>query len=144
MVVAGGVELEFVDGLAVGAGDADVEVLDEHEDFGAGVTAAEADVVESAPVTERELAEAVDDVMADSVVGVVEALEPRRGLGPGVVGTTGCSSAESSVRSDVVVVVAEGVELGLEFGGGVDGGLAGEPLLSVWWKRSTFPQVWGW
>jgi hypothetical protein len=66
LVVAGGVELEFVDGLAVGAGDADVEVLDEHEDFGAGVTAAEADVVESAPVAERELAEAVDDVMADS------------------------------------------------------------------------------
>jgi hypothetical protein len=57
-----------------------VEVLDEHEDFGAGVTAAEADVVESAPVAERELAEAVDDVMADSVVGVVEGLEPGRGL----------------------------------------------------------------
>lgn len=70
MVVAGGVEVEFADGLAVGVGDSDVEVLDENEDLGAGVVATDADVVEAAAVAEGELAEAIDGVVADPVVRV--------------------------------------------------------------------------
>ena len=45
----------------------------------------------------------------------------------------------------MVVVVDEGVELGLQLGDGGRAGLGGEPcFLRVWWKRSTLPQVVGW
>ena len=72
MVVAGGVEGELAEELAVGGGDADVEVLDEDQDWLAVVAAADADVVEPAAVAQGELAGGVDGVVAYSVVGVVE------------------------------------------------------------------------
>ena len=60
MVVAGGVEDEFADEVAVFGDDADVAVVDEHEDFGAGVGASDADVVEAAVVAQGEFAVLVD------------------------------------------------------------------------------------
>ena len=57
LVVAGGVEGEFAEEFACGGvDDADVEVLDEHQDAGSGVGPADADVVEAAAVAEGELA----------------------------------------------------------------------------------------
>jgi len=65
------VDDEFPDELAGGGvDDADVQVLDEHEDRGAGVFAAGAGVVEAAADPEGELAGRVGAVGADAVVGV--------------------------------------------------------------------------
>ncbi|MEZ5139761.1 MAG: hypothetical protein R2711_13640 [Acidimicrobiales bacterium] len=47
------------------------------------MSAADADVVESAAVAQGELAELVDDVVADPVVGVVEGGPGRDGFGSG-------------------------------------------------------------
>ena len=67
LVVAGGVE--FADQFAGGGvDDADVQVLDEHEDRGAGVFGAGADVVEAAADAQGELAGRVGAVGADAVV----------------------------------------------------------------------------
>jgi hypothetical protein len=56
LVVAGGVEGEGSDELAVFVEDADVAFVGEYEDACAGVSAAEADVVESAGVAQGDLA----------------------------------------------------------------------------------------
>jgi hypothetical protein len=49
LVVPGGVECEFADEFCGGGvDDSDVEVLDEHEDPGAGVGSADADVAKPA------------------------------------------------------------------------------------------------
>ncbi|MGA8254434.1 MAG: hypothetical protein WBW75_07570 [Mycobacterium sp.] len=53
-----------------GVDDADVEVLDEDWDAGAGVGSADADVVRPAGVAQGEFSELVDAVGADAVVGV--------------------------------------------------------------------------
>ena len=60
---------EFAEDLAGGGvDDADVEVVDEHQDAGSGVGSADADVVELAGVAEGELAAGVDAVGAGAVV----------------------------------------------------------------------------
>ena len=53
-----------------GVDDADVQVLDEHDDVGPGVGPADADVVEPAVVAQGDDAGGVDAVAADAVVGV--------------------------------------------------------------------------
>src|SRR5689334_12650698 len=84
LVVAGGVEGEFSDEFAGGGvDDADVEVVDEFEDWGSGVGSADPDVVHAAVDAQAELAVLVDDVVQDSVVHVVAAVGCRGGLGPG-------------------------------------------------------------
>jgi hypothetical protein len=65
----------------VGVDDADVAVLDEHEDVGSGVGLADADGVELAVVAECDLAGFVDAVVADAVVGVVAAVTWGGGFG---------------------------------------------------------------
>ena len=63
LVVAVGVEGELADEFAGGGvDDADVQVVDEHEDGGPGVGSADADVVQAAVVAEGELAVGVDAV----------------------------------------------------------------------------------
>ena len=70
LVVAGGVEGQLAQELAGnGIDDADVQVLDEHEDGGSGMGPADADVVEPAVVAEGDFAVGVDAVRADAVVG---------------------------------------------------------------------------
>src|SRR4051812_16574933 len=69
LVVAAGVEGEFADEFAgVFGDDADLEFADEHEDAGAGVVVADADVVQAAVVAQGEFAVAVDAVFADAEV----------------------------------------------------------------------------
>jgi hypothetical protein len=69
LVVLGRVELEFSQELAVVGEDADVAILDQDQDVGAGVASADADVVEPAVVSQGEDAAGVDLVVADAVVG---------------------------------------------------------------------------
>ena len=54
MVVLGRVELEFSEELAVVGEDPDVELVDQDQDVGAGVAAADADVVKPAVVAQGE------------------------------------------------------------------------------------------
>ena len=68
-----------------GVDDADVEVLGEEQDSGAGVGAADGDVVHSSCVAEGDDAVFADLVVPDSVVGVVVAAGSGGGFGECVV-----------------------------------------------------------
>jgi len=151
LVVPGGVDGELAEQLAgVGAVDADVQVLDEHQDAGPGVGPADADVVEPAAGAEGELAVGVDAVGADPVVGVGGAVAGS-GLGPGGVGGgRGGPVRQGPVRPPGVVDAGEGVEEGLELAGsgGLDR-LGAEPFLEgllesfdfalgLWWFGLPF------
>jgi hypothetical protein len=59
--------------------------FDELEDWGSGVLRADADVVQPAVETQGELAEGVDLVVEDSVVGLGAAVGARAGFRAGVV-----------------------------------------------------------
>ena len=64
MVVAGWVEFEVAEEFAGGVvDDADVAVVDEHDDRGVGVGSADADVVESSVVAQGDFAVGVDAVV---------------------------------------------------------------------------------
>ena len=63
--VKGEVAEEFSGG---GVDDADVEVVDEHDDVGSGVGSSDADVVEGAGVAEGDGSCVADDVVSDPVV----------------------------------------------------------------------------
>jgi hypothetical protein len=129
LVVLGRVELQLSEEFAVVGEDADVELVDQDEDVGAGVAAADADVVEPAVVAQGEHAAGVELVVADAVLGVVQGQAGRDGLGPGLVGLDRGAPAEGAVGPLGVVVAAEGVELGLELPQGPGPGPGGEPLL---------------
>jgi hypothetical protein len=81
LVVAGGVEGELADEVAVLGEDADVEVVGEDQDPVAGVASAEADVVEAAVVAQGDRAVVADAVVADPVVAVDEGGAGGDGLG---------------------------------------------------------------
>jgi hypothetical protein len=101
--------------------------LDQDQDAGAGVGSADADVVEPAGDAQGDDAGLVDAVGAYPVVGVGAGC--WIGLGAGGVGRRGGGAmGQGAVRSAVVVLLDEGIELGLEFGDGGGPGLAGEPL----------------
>lgn len=71
MIVPGGVDGEVADELAGrGVDDSDVEVVDEHQNAGSGVGAADADVVQLAVDPQREGAVGVDAVGAHALVAV--------------------------------------------------------------------------
>ena len=90
MVVAAGVDGQFAEQFTGGGvGDADVEVVDEHDHVGSGVGSADAEVVEAAGHAQGDHAAVVDAVVADAGVGVVAAAGGREGLGEGVVGGGG-------------------------------------------------------
>jgi len=131
LVVPGGVDGEFAEELAGGGvDDADVQVLDEHQDAGPGVGAADADVVEPAVDAQGQLAVFVHAVGADPVVGVGGPVAGG-GLGPGGVGGgRGGPVRQRAVRPAGVVEAGEGVEQGLELaeGGGL-GPLGAQPVL---------------
>jgi hypothetical protein len=116
LVVAGGVEDEFADELAaVALEDADVEVVDEDYDIGAGAALAQADVVSAAGVADGDDAGGVDFVVAHPVVRR-DLVAGGEGFGPGVERLDGGASVQRPVGSDGVVVGQEIVELGLQFG----------------------------
>jgi hypothetical protein len=128
LVVAVGVDGEFAEGLAVVGDDAYVLVGDEEQDAGAGVSAADTDVDEFGPVAEGDLAGLVDAIAANPVVDRDgDSGAAGRGLGASVERLCRCPPGQRPVRSDVVVVVAEAVELGLQLGERRGWGLFGEP-----------------
>jgi hypothetical protein len=110
LVVAGGVEGEFAEQFAGGGGDdADVQVLDEQQDVGSGVGAADAEVVEAAAVAQGHDAVGADLVGADPVVGVGGPVAGG-GFGPGGVdGGWGDQAGQGFVRPLLVVVAGERV-----------------------------------
>jgi hypothetical protein len=69
--------------LSAGAEHADVQVVDQDEHGCAGVSAAQADVVQPAVVPQGEFAVGVDLVVADPEVAVDQRNARRGGLGPG-------------------------------------------------------------
>ena len=71
MVVAGQVDGEFADEFAGdGVDDADLEVLDEHQDVGSLVGSPDADMAELAVHAQGDVSGLADPVDADAVVGV--------------------------------------------------------------------------
>ena len=85
----------------------------------------------------------VDAVVADPVVRG-DAVAGGKGFGAGVKRLQGSVTADGPVGSDPVVVGQEVIELVLKFGDVCARGRARSRFLSVWWNRSTLPQVCGW
>ncbi|HEY2044155.1 MAG TPA: hypothetical protein VGH11_15880 [Jatrophihabitans sp.] len=117
--------------------------MHEHQDGRLGVASAHSDVVQAAVVAQGEFAVGVDLVVADAVVAIDERDAGGGRFGPGGVCLGWGASVQSSVWSDGVVVVAERVELALQFGDGGCLGLGGQPFLDGLVEASTLPQVCG-
>ena len=74
----------------------------------------------------------VDAVFADAeVLADLDALPGGDGAGSGCPSRGGSLPVDAAVRALVVVVVGEGVQLGLQLGDGGRGGLPGEPVLQA-------------
>src|SRR4051794_35872378 len=115
LIVLGGVQDQFTEQFAGGfVDDADVEVLDQEQDVGSGVGSSDADVVQASVVAQGDHPGGVDDVFADAVVGVGGVGAVGGGFGSGGVGDGGGAASQGPVGSVVVVVLPEGVDLGLE------------------------------
>src|SRR5829696_6667848 len=89
LVVPAGVQDQFAHQLTgVAVDDADVQVVDEQADRGAGEPGAEADVVQPAVVAHGHTAAAVDLVVSDPAVGGDDRAA-WNGFGPGLIGLGG-------------------------------------------------------
>ena len=123
--------------------DGDVVVVGEREDAFAGVLCADAEVVHSSGASEGHSAVGVEAVVAQAVVrwGVAGG---GGGFGGGAVGVAGGAACERAVGAVFVVVLAELVELALQFGraSGLAVGRRSQRC-RVWWKRSILPWVCG-
>jgi hypothetical protein len=130
LVVATGVQGELAQQLAVLGDDPHLQISDQDQDAGAGVAAAQADVVEPTVVAQGDDAGAVDLVVADAVVGRDPPLGAC-GSGLRARGKGGCwgAAAQGPMGPSGVVVVAEPIQLGLQLRDGVGLGLLGEPAL---------------
>ena len=93
LVVPGGVEGELADEFAVFIEDADVEIVGEHEDAGAGETSSEADVVELAVVAQRDHAAGIDAIATHAVVPIGDRLSGRVRSGAGSESFCRCAAA---------------------------------------------------
>ena len=114
--------------VAAGGDDADVGAGDEEMYLAISVNGADSNVAEAAQVAEGDAAVGIDAVLADAIVGgPVEGLRP--GLELGVEDRQWRLTAESAVWATLVVVLPEGVELGLENGQRAGGSLPGEKQL---------------
>ena len=127
-VVVVGVDGVFAEDFAGGVvDDGDVVGVDQEGDWLSGVGGADAEVVHPAGAAEADFAVAVDVVGADPVVRPVGVVVGWGGFRGGGVGVGGGVAGEGPVGPEMVVEVAEPVELGLEVGEGGGGGLCGEP-----------------
>ena len=132
LVVAVRVEGEFAEDLAGGGvDDADFQAVDEQQDVGSCVGSSDADVVESAVVSQGHHACFVDAVGAHPVVDLSGDEGAGGGFGSGRVGgVRGRAVRQRSVGPVLVVVLAEGVDQGLQLGDGRGlVWLGGEPFL---------------
>jgi len=123
VVVSIWLESQRSEKLTVLGDDADVGVGDEKVDLPVLVRGTDADVPEPAEVAQGDRAEAINFVAADAVVDWRWLIE-RLGLDECIEDGHGGLPVEGAVRSDVVVVGAEDVELVLQFDQ-----RAGRPLL---------------
>src|SRR5512132_3706051 len=129
LVVPVGVQDQFADQLTgVAVDDADVQVVDEQADRGAGEPGAEADVVQPAVVAHSDRAPSVDLVGPDPVVGGDDRAG-RNGFGSGRIGLCGGAPAQRAVRLDGVVVGLEPVQLVLQSDQSGGPGLSPQPFL---------------
>jgi hypothetical protein len=104
-----------------------VQVLDQEQDAGSGVGAADADVVQPPAGAQGDVPGAADLVAADPVVRVAGPVT-RGGFGPGGVGGRRRGAAgQGTVRPLVVVNSGEGVQEALQLG--EVSGLGGQPVL---------------
>src|SRR6266851_1317405 len=115
VVVSICLECQRSEKLTVVGHDADVGVGDEQVDLPVLVHGTDANVPEPAEVAQGDPAEAIDFVVADAVVDRRRLVE-RLGLDECLEDGHWCLPVEGAVRSDVVVVGAEDVELVLQFG----------------------------
>ena len=117
LVVPSRVESQGAEQHSVGRDDADVSASDQEVDLAVSVPGPDGDVSESAQVAQCDLAVVIDAVAADAVVG-----GRLEGFGAcfetGVEGFYRGPSAEGAVRSDMVVVLAEVVQLKLQLSDG--------------------------
>jgi hypothetical protein len=149
LVVAGWVEGELAQQLpGVFSEDADVPVQGQDQHAGAGMAAAQPDVVQAAARAQGDHAAGIDLVAAQAGVGRQRARAGQPGtwggFGPGGVGLGGRAAAQRAVGSLGVVVGPEGVELwAWSCSAVVARGWRASHFLRVWWKRSTLPQVCG-
>ncbi len=110
LVIAGGVDRERTEELAVLAHDADVSAGHEDEDRLVAVRGSDADVSEPAAIAQGDGADLVDPVMANAVLDG-SGLSSRAGLEPSGEGRGRCTAVKRAVRPRLVVVEAERVEL---------------------------------
>src|SRR5690349_15890438 len=98
LVDAVGVDAVFGDGLSVGGEDADVAVVDEHEDVLSAVGSSDAEVAEFPGVALGHLAGLVDAVASDAeFAGVADRCCRGFGFDAGVVGGAGRRAVFGSV-----------------------------------------------
>lgn len=115
----------------------------EEQDWGAGVGAADAEVVQAAGVAQGEFAEWVDGVVADAELRV--GLAGGGGFGSGQVGLFGGEPAGvRAVSACGVVDDAETVEQVLQFGQCGMAWVRSEPVLEGLVETFDFALVWGW
>ena len=87
--------------------DADVEVIDEHDDVDAAQVLGQADVVQAAVVADGDDASGVDAVVAYPVMRC-DALAGGEGVGAGVEGVSGCSPVDGELPQVLFLVGCEG------------------------------------
>src|SRR5207245_8170614 len=113
LVVAGGVDGESAEQFAVLGHDADLSTSHEDVDRLVAVSRSDADVSEAAAVAQRHGAGLVDAVATDAVLDGSE-LSRGSGLDPGGEGFGRRAALERAMRTGLVVVAPEGIELRLE------------------------------
>ena len=119
----------------------DSEVVDDHEYWGVGVAAADADVVEFAVVSQGDFAAGVDVVVADAVLGA----GCGGGCGFGELGVDVCGhcACDAAVGSVVVEVLVKSSSWFWSWSMVLAQGWAVSHFLRVCWNLSLCRRWWG-
>ena len=128
LVVAGGVDGQGAEELAVLGHDADLSAGHEDQDGFVAVSGSDADVSEAAAIAQGDGAGLVDTVMTDPVLDG-SGLSSGPGLDPRRKGLPRGAPIKGTVGTGVVVVATEGIELSLEVRQGARRSLAREDAL---------------
>jgi hypothetical protein len=109
--------------------DRDLESGDEHQHSPPLVGPADADVVQAALVPDSDASRTIDLVAADSIAGAIDHWPARIGAFARCVCVGRCPAPDRPMRTDLVVVGDERVQLHLELSLGLGRGLLGEMFL---------------